>query len=755
MEKKILSLLRHHKYLPADASTLARLLKLRPRAEQGLGESLQKLEQSNKIARLRGNRFVLAREDGLLAGRIQFTVQGRAFLNPDLADHPEIAIAADRTGTALPDDLVLVRIDSSQGDRRKASASRTTLNGAVVEVLERRRTAFVGILKRQRGTFFVSPDDPRVPCDITVPALQKAGRTSRNGRVGDKVVVELHEWKSPRNKAEGAIAEFLGRPGSQGVDMLGVLRQYALSTDFSPEVLDEARGFGSQVTEKDLKGRTDCRKDPVITIDPDDAKDFDDAFSLRQESSGEWRLRVHIADVSHYVKPGSALDKEAHSRGNSTYLVDRVIPMLPEELSNDLCSLKPDVDRLTKCVEFLLAENGRVLETRFFSAVIHSRKRFSYQEALAVLEGHAQGPHSEMVRESGRLAQMIRRRRFANGSLDLDFSETKIRLDDRGRIDRIDQVENDPSHQLIEEFMLLTNEAVAKELQRLQRAGLHRVHEKPDADRLRDYREVVRSHNVQCGDLEKPVEVRKLLQRLGDLAIGSALKIGFLKSLNRARYAMDPLGHYGLAKKQYSHFTSPIRRYADLVTHRALFRKRTSKDALHDLQAVAEHISTTERNSSDAERDSKTIKLHAHLAAQIASGKRQRYPAVVTEIRSFGVFLDVPELGLSGLAPLSILADDYYEFDAERKSVRGRRHGRTIRLGDDVEVRIAKVDSDKRRVDFEILPVKKRKKSDPRPAKDATDEGAAKTKRAPRFARRRANGRKRRRAGRPAPANAK
>jgi len=465
----------------------------------------------------------------------------------------------------------------------------------------------------------------------------------------------------------------------------------------------------------------------VITIDPDDAKDFDDAICLERATGSQWRLWVHIADVSHYVKPGTALDVEARKRGNSTYFVDRVIPMLPEALSNELCSLKPNVDRLTKCVEFLISNEGHVVDAKFHSAVIHSQRRFTYAEALAILQRKPESdPIEQMLHHVHELAQRIRKHRFKAGSLDLDFPETKIRLDEHGRILRIERNENDVSHQLIEECMLLANEAVAAKLMSVRTPAVYRVHEAPEERRLAEYREEVLSHNVQCGNLSHPGEVQKLLHRLNSLPIGAALKIGFLKSLMRARYAVEPLGHYGLSKKKYTHFTSPIRRYADLVVHRALFDKNPATTPV--LREVAEHISVTERNSADAERDSKDVKLFAFLKAQLQSGKPETYPALVTDVRNFGFFVDVTGLAMSGLVPLSTVEDDFYVFDPARNHLIGRRTRRIIRLGDMVTVQVAKVDSFKKQVDFRLADASNRPA---RQARQARGHSANRSSRAP------------------------
>ena len=696
MKDQIIRLLERKDYVAANVPELLRLLRLPPSSQQELQGVLRKLEQSGEAARIKGNRYICPREADLIPGRIRMNRQGKGFLQPDDTSLKEISIPESATGTALHEDRVLVRRDVRSKGLRAAVAEPGT--GEVVRILERRRTQIVGTLQRGRQFLYVIPDDPRIPHDIFVPEPRDVGRPAR---IGDKVVVELREWESRNTNPEGEIVEVLGAPDEEGVDMLSVLRQYELPLHFPKPVLHEANAIGTIVHARDVAGRVDCRRQRVITIDPDDAKDFDDAICLERVSLEQWRLWVHIADVSHYVRPGTALDTEARKRGNSTYLVDRVIPMLPEALSNELCSLKPNVDRLTKCVEFLVSNDGRVLNAKFYSAVIHSQRRFAYGEVLEILQRKpAPDPIEQMLHEANELTQRIRKLRFKAGSLDLDFPETKIRLDERGRILRIEKTVNDVSHQLIEECMLLANEAVAARLMSQRLPAIYRVHEVPDERRLHEYREEVLSQNVPCGNLSHPAEVQKLLHRLNALPIGPALKIGFLKSLMRARYAVEPLGHYGLAKKKYTHFTSPIRRYADLIVHRALFDKNST--SMSALKETAEHISVTERNSADAERDSKDLKLFAFLKAQLQSGQPERYPALVTDVRNFGFFVDVPGLAMSGLVPLSTVEDDFYVFDVARNHLVGRRTRRVIRLGDKLTVQVAKVDTFKKQVDFRL-----------------------------------------------------
>ncbi len=696
MESGILKLLGRSDYAPMNVPELLRALGLAPNQQQELQRVLAGLERSGEIARIKGSRYVRPLDADLVPGRIRMNRQGRGFLEADDPKLPEIMVPEHATSTAFNGDRVLVRRDVIPQSR---PGRKGEVTGKVIRILERARTQLVGTLQRGRQFLYVVPDDPRIPHDIYVPPARDVGRMPN---IGDKVVVDLRDWPSRHANPEGEIVEVLGPPDEEGVDMLSVLRHYNLPLHFPKRVLHEARAVGSEVSAQDLAGRVDCRRHQVITIDPDDAKDFDDAIHLEAAPNQQWKLWVHIADVSHYVKPGTALDEEARKRGNSTYLVDRVIPMLPEALSNELCSLKPNVERLTKCVEFLLSSEGRVLRTQFYPAVIRSQRRFTYGEALAVLQRRPSGPIEQMLHQAHQLAQRIRHARFKAGSLELDFPETKIRLDERGRILRIERTENDISHQLIEEYMLLANEAVAARLMSLNRPAIYRIHEPPDEKRLQEYREDVLSHHIQCGNLSHRPEVQKLLRKLGTIPIGQALKIGFLRSLMRARYAIEPLGHYGLAKKKYTHFTSPIRRYADLEVHRALFQKPGQGGAAKSLRAIAEHISDTERNSADAERDSKDVKLYAHLEAQLKSGRPQVYPALVTDVRNFGFFVDVTGLGMSGAVPLSTITDDFYQFDAARSQVVGRRTRRVIKLGDRVEVQIAKVDRFKKQVDFAL-----------------------------------------------------
>jgi len=414
---------------------------------------------------------------------------------------------------------------------------------------------------------------------------------------------------------------------------------------------------------------------------------------------------VHIADVSAYVRPGSGLDREAQRRGNSVYLPDRVIPMLPERLSNGVCSLNPHVDRLTHSVFLQFDRNGRMRQSRFARTVIRSAYRLTYEKAFAILKNPARDELGERLQTAWKLAALLRKKRFEHGSLDLDMPEVKVVVDKKGKPIRFERVENDESHQLIEEFMLAANEAVARELKNRGIPTIYRVHENPEAERLGEFREFVLAHGIRVGDLTHRGEMQKLLAAIGGTAEEHPLKIALLKSLKRARYTTTPLGHYGLAKTNYTHFTSPIRRYADLEVHRALAERdlpRRSSRAMPQLSAIADHISATERNAAEAEIDAVKMKKLEFFESQLEARNPQIFDAVVIDVRNYGLLVELPEILLTGLVHVSTLADDFYIFSTAQRRFIGRQRRRSFAVGNRLRVHVARVDQFKRQIDFAI-----------------------------------------------------
>ncbi|HJY20530.1 MAG TPA: ribonuclease R [Chthoniobacterales bacterium] len=696
LRAEILRLIRDPKYRPLDKIEIANALGYDAAQRNEVRRTLRDLEKEGEIARIRKNRYVQPDTADLVTGTLSVHEAGYAFLTNEKKGQADLFIAAENTGTAMHGDHVVARIIRGA----EFSRARTPrAEGRVIRILTRANETIVGTLQQTRNFFYVVPDDPRLVHNIYV---QPSRVNHHEPRRDDKVVVRLEAWESRHVNPEGKIIECLGPRTAPGVDILSIIRKYHLPLEFPKAILEEASAISETVTLID--GREDLRQQFIVTIDPDDARDFDDAIQVEEIKSG-WQLGVHIADVSAYVRPGSALDREAQRRGNSVYLPDRVIPMLPEQLSNGVCSLNPHVDRLTHSVFLQFDRNGRVRQTRFARTVIRSAHRLTYKQAFAILKSSARDELSERLHTAWKLAALLRRKRFEHGSLDLDMPEVKVVVDKKGKPIRFERVENDESHQLIEEFMLAANEAVARELKNRGIPTIYRVHENPEAERLGELREFVLAHGIRVGDLTHRGEVQKLLAAIRGTAEEHPLKIALLKSLKRARYATTPLGHYGLAKVNYAHFTSPIRRYADLEVHRALADRdisRRSSRASSQLSAIADHISDTERNAAEAEIDAVKMKKLEFFELQLQARDPQVFDAVVIDVRNYGILVELPEILLTGLIHVSTLADDFYVFSPSQRRFVGRQRRRRFAVGDKLRVHVARVDQFKRQIDFAI-----------------------------------------------------
>ncbi len=701
LEKRILACLGTANYRPQDKTGLSKILGISSDRRAELRAVLKHLVEKGSIVLIRKNRYVLPEDANLVTGTIEIHRSGTAHLISPKRGEPDLFIASEKTGTAMNGDTVLVRIEK---DRLHA-----TREGHVIRVIKRKNETIVGTLQRSEKLYYVIPDDPHNIRDIYVQRTTGIELT-RAPRVGDKVVVRFTHWGSRHENPEGEIVEVLGPASQPGVDLLSIIRKYHLTTQFPDAVLNEANVISEQITESEIRVRQDLRREFIFTIDPDDAKDFDDAIHIKATKTG-WHLGVHIADVSNYVKPGTALDQEAFARGNSVYLVDRVIPMLPEKLSNGICSLRPQVDRLTRSVLIDFTRKGHIKAVRFASTVICSRHRLTYKQAFALLQGRPDSEIAAALHTAWELASILRKKRFRNGSLDLDFPEIKVRVDENGRPTSLERIENDISHQLIEEFMLVANEEVARETKNCLLPSLYRIHEDPDPEKLSEFREIAMSYGFRAGDLAQREEVRKLLQSIKDHPAEYALKLSFLKSLKRATYDPSPIGHYGLAKVNYTHFTSPIRRYADLVVHRVMSfasngtsDSKTPRVSSVDLPKCSEHISNTERNGAEAEKESILLKKLEFFQKQLDSRSPDIFPAVIIDVRSFGLVVELPQFLLTGLIHVSQLSDDFYLFDSARLQFVGRSSRKTYRTGDAIRVMVSRVDTYKRQVDFVPVP---------------------------------------------------
>ena len=719
IREQILTLLSRKDYRPLNKVEIAREIGVSGGARVVLRRTLRELECAGAIVRIRKDQYVLPAEADLVTGRLSVLSAGYGFLTSEKPGEPDVFIAAENIGTAMHGDRVVARISRDAPSARIKGRR----EGRVIRILERAHDTIVGTLQRSRNFHYVVPDDPRFVHDVYVrPVAAKKDRRSQTGAtVGDKVVVRLDAWESRHVNPEGEIIEVLGPASAPGVDMLSIVRKYHLPAEFPPNVLDQAKRIPENVDARQLVGREDLRGQFIVTIDPDDARDFDDAIHVEKLANGGWNLGVHIADVAAYVEPGSALDREARRRGNSVYLPDRVIPMLPERLSNGVCSLKPAVDRLTHSVFIHFDKRGVPKSARFARSVIRSAHRLTYKQAYAILKSPPRDDLGERLHLAWELAALLRRKRFDHGALDLDFPEVKVWVDTQGTPVRLERVENDESHQLIEEFMLAANEAVARDLKKRAIPTIYRVHENPDPEKLAEYREFALSFNYKVGDLTHRVELQRLLAEIRGKPEEQALKVGLLKSLKRARYDPQPLGHYGLAKTNYLHFTSPIRRYADLIVHRALGRdgtplpsgatrtteRRSRSDTpyhpnMAEIASIAEHISATERNAADAEIDAAQMKKLEFFQRQLDQRNPQIFRAAIVDVRNYGLMVELPDALLTGLVHVSSLTDDFYLFEPARRQLIGRRSRKRFSVGDEVSVFVARVDAFKRQVDFAI-----------------------------------------------------
>ncbi len=730
-------------YRPSTKSELARELGIDSRDRAAFRQALKQMEESGELVCGKRSRYAPAPKGGgpgeKLTGTIFFPAgdkrrHGFFRPDPDQLERPELRevegdlfVPGRFTATAMHGDRVAVKLTRKpapkwhrhvKGRRDRITDDDESLEARVIEVIERGARRIVGTFRQHGRYAHLFPDHPSLPSTFNLEGDLLGARS------GDKVIGELIAWESPHLPPKARLTEVLGRPGAPGVDILAVIHRYGLPLEFPKAVREEAEELPDAVDDaEEIARREDWRDREVFTIDPEDAKDFDDAIFVHEFHSDEgagWELAVHIADVSHYVKPGSALDKEAKKRGNSVYLADRVIPMLPEKLSNGLCSLKPEVDRLTHAVVMRFDAEARQTSARFVSAVIRSRRRFTYEEAIARMNltrgeiDHLDPLEASLghhLKRAWELARRLRERRFQAGALDLDFPEVRAVLDEKGRAIDVKRSEYDESHQLIEEFMLAANEAVARETKNAQVPSVYRVHEDPDPDKLMEFSFQAGGYGYRTGDVTIRAELQKVLRAIRGKPEEHALKIALLKSLKRAHYSAEPLGHYGLAKLNYTHFTSPIRRYADLVIHRVLRRlcaSRTGESAdptpnQGRLAEIAKHISETERVAADAEQETRQMKLIEYLVRVSGEGEGRTFEGVVYDVRPIGAFVELTDLLIKGLIRKDDLpGGDHYRFDSARNRLVGRYGKFQLAVGHKVRVRVVRVDRSRGFIDFRL-----------------------------------------------------
>ncbi len=678
--------------------------------EDAFRDRLADLERRGEIARVRGEKYSAIEFSSMVAGRITVRPEGFGFVLIEAGE--DLFVPRSGMHGAMDGDTVLAREERARIRGRGRDAGKTS--GTVVRVLDRARERVVGRFEVQEGKKVVLPYDPKL--DALVRIAEGKARGARDGEI---VEVRLTAFPDARRVAHGVVEERLGFLGEPGVDIEIVLRSHNLPHRFPEPVVAESEAFAEEVREEDLLGRRDFRDHRIVTIDGESAKDFDDAVEVARTEHG-YRLGVHIADVSNYVQEATALDDEARSRGTSVYFPGRVLPMLPERLSNGLCSLNPRVDRLVLSALLELDRNGRVLRADFTRGVIRSAHRMTYTEVARLLETAPTsaddlryGPFLQDFRTMGELAALLRHRREGRGSIDFDLPDADIVLDDEGLVVGIVPESRNVAHKLIEEFMLAANEAVAKHLQFAKQPAIYRVHDRPDPDRLVDLREVLEGFGYELkGDLEEvpPAAFQKILRAIEGKPEERLLRDLLLRAQRKAIYSQECRGHYALAAPYYCHFTSPIRRYPDLIVHRQLTRllEDGRPVAAKDFEGVNQRFAEIANISSQRERRAEQAERESLLWKKIVFMKDKvgrDFDAFVTGVASFGVFVTLKDFFVEGLVPISALGEDFFVYEEKQHRLRGRSSGKTYRLGDSLRVKLKAIDEVRRRLDFRLADV--------------------------------------------------
>ena len=706
----VLALMRERVHHPAAIRELLQVLKI-PREERvTFKRHIKSLVGSGDLIQIRGHRFGLPEKMDLYVGRLQTHSAGYGFVAPErpLESGGDIYISGPLMNEAMHGDRVVVRVERiKEGGRAE---------GRIIRILERANQWIVGRYDRdENGMGYVVPFDRRVLMDIFIPPGQEGGADP-----GLMVSVELTRWPTSTRGAIGRVAEVLGHIDAPGVDTEIIIRKWGIPDAHSDESVAEAIRLGATVADRDIRSRTDFRDVPTVTIDGEHARDFDDAITLDKLPNGNFRLGVHIADVSHYVQEGSALDREAYDRGTSVYFPERAVHMFPSELATGLCSLNPHVDRLVQSCLMEVDRRGQVVRYEFHDGVINSDERMTYTAVNGILtDGDPQlmkqyarlVPMFEMMRELFQILHDARRRR---GSIDFDLNEAEVVIDEGGVIEAIIALERNVAHRLIEEFMLLANETVASYLESQEAPSLYRVHEEPDILKVEKFEEFVSGFGLSLGapmNALRPRHFQKLLERIHGKPEEKPIAFLMLRTMQKARYAPENLGHFGLAAPSYTHFTSPIRRYPDLVVHRALRAVRhglltdeVKDEWTEELPEVARHTSEMERRADDAERELLQWKKVKFMADKVGD----EFEGYVTGVAAFGLFIELIEHFVEGLVHVSTMADDYYRFIESAHMLAGENTRKVYRLGDKVKVQVIRVNMEQRQVDLGLVEILER-----------------------------------------------
>ncbi|WP_419151638.1 ribonuclease R [Aeribacillus alveayuensis] len=704
--EELLNFMREEAYKPLTVKELEEALGIEDADEfKELVITLNEMEEKGFIVRTRSNRYGLPEKMNLVRGTVVGHARGFAFVEPIEPGFDDVFIPPGELNNAMHGDTVLVRLSSkSSGNRQE---------GTVIRILERGVQEIVGTYTESKHFGFVIPDDKKISNDIFIP------KDKTNGAVeGHKVVVRLTTYPEGRLSAEGEIIKILGHKNDPGVDILSIIHNYGLPQHFPEDVLKQANDTPDTISEEELKNRRDLRHEMIVTIDGADAKDLDDAVTVKKLENGHYKLGVHIADVSYYVKEGSPIDREAFERGTSVYLVDRVIPMIPHRLSNGICSLNPKVDRLTLSCEMEVDPNGQVVHHEIFQSVIRTTERMTYSDVNKILVDQdaelrqKYEPLVPMFETMAELASILRNKRMKRGAIDFDFKEAKVLVDEEGKPYDVVLRERSVAERLIEEFMLLANETVAEHFHWMNVPFIYRIHEDPNEEKLRRFLEFITNFGYVVkgtGNQIHPRALQNILDEVKGQPEEMVISTVMLRSMKQAKYDPENLGHYGLSTDFYTHFTSPIRRYPDLIVHRLIrtyliegkMDEETRAKWAIELPDIAEHSSKMERRAVDAERETDDLKKAEFMMNKIG----EEFDGIISSVTNFGIFVELPNT-IEGLVHVSYMTDDYYRYDERHYAMIGERTGNVYRIGDEITVRVIQVNKDERSIDFEIVGMK-------------------------------------------------
>jgi len=708
IENRIQEFLAQPDYRPLKQHELARALKIKGSNNRlALRHALRKLEMSGQVVCLRKNRWALPESGKFIRGDIRVTVHRFAFVTPETPSMDDIFIPEKNLGTALDGDQVLLRVHTLKSNKRgkyMGDENKERTEGHVVRVIERRRTSLVGLLCRTAYYWYVIPDSPRILQTVRVHNFAPSIHPTEH----HKVRIELEAWENEHQPLTGNVTEDLGDADAPGVDIISILRDHQLDSEFPEDCISEAHEYPPAPPEEALANRKDLRKTIVFTIDPEDARDFDDAVSIQRSSNGNLILSVHIADVSHYIHPGSAVDREARQRGNSVYLVDRVIPMLPPYLTTEVCSLQSGVNRLTHSVEMEFDTGGNLIRALTYSSIIQSSARLTYDQVQAFFNGDKNLSIPDKVTESLRmmrpLARTLRQKRITEGSIDLTMPEVRCILNEKGVPIEIRKRTSFEAYQFIEEFMLAANCVVARKIASSEVPAIYRIHPPPDDEQWEKMQMALWALNIDIKITSRD-DLNRAVQKAAEQPISYTAHLAILRNLKRALYSSSLSEHFGLAFPCYTHFTSPIRRYPDLVVHRileAIERKERPPLSNDDAARIAEHCSWTERNADDAEEESITIKRIEFYKNCLREKKTGPYKATIVNLTPKGLIVELVETLQRGMVPYASIHDDHYVLTRDRSCARGRRRRREFPLGQQLDVYLARVDETRRLVDFTL-----------------------------------------------------